>query len=312
MADENMTWMSEFILLGLTDDPRLEIPLFILFLMVYIVTFMSNTCIVTVICTSLRLHTPMYFLLSNLSLVDLCYSSTITPNTLANFLAVRKVISLPGCITQMFSFVLTGGADILLLAIMAYDRYVAICNPLYYTVTMTELVCIYLVVGAYCAALLNALIQSCLSLRLSFCKSNKITHFYCDVPPLLKLSCSDIRTNEAVLIFIGGSIMAASLVVVLLSYTFIISAVLKIPSSKGRHRLFSTCSAHFLCVTLFFSTSFFMYIRPSSSYTMDRDRVASVFYTMVIPMLNPLIYSLRNQEVKESVKNLAEYVLLRR
>ncbi|XP_069485153.1 olfactory receptor 8U9-like [Ambystoma mexicanum] len=310
MAGGNLTRVVEFILLGLTENPSLQIPLFVLFLLVYIITVLSNSCIVTLICTSSRLHTPMYFLLSNLSFVDLCYSSTITPIMLANFLSERKAISLVGCVAQMFSFVFLGGADILLLGIMAYDRYVAICNPLLYRVTMTKHACIFLVAGAYFGALLNALIHTSLTLTLSFCRSNKITHFYCDVPPLLKLSCTNIRTNEAVLIFVGGGVMAASLFVVIISYTFIISAVLRTRSSEGRHRLFSTCSAHFLCVTLFFSTSLFMYVRPTSSYVMDQDRVASVFYTVVIPMLNPLIYSLRNQQVKESVRDVVHRVHL--
>ncbi|XP_078509029.1 olfactory receptor 5AP2-like [Lissotriton helveticus] len=301
MNKGNWTMVKEFILLGLTDDPLMKVPLFVLFLLVYIITILGNTGIIALIKSSPHLHTSMYFLLSNLSFVDICYSSIITPNLLANFLSESRAISFLGCVTQLFSFVFLGSTEVYLLTVMAYDRYNAICNPLLYSLIMDTRMCVYLVGAAYLAALLNALIHTCCTFRLTFCKSNRIIHFYCDVPPLLKLSCSDTSVNDVVLILFAGGSIVASLVIVLVSYSYIVAAILKIHTSEGRFKAFSTCSSHFLCVTIFFSTLVFMYLRPSSTYVMDQDRVASVFYTSIIPMLNPLIYSLRNQEVKESL-----------
>ncbi|XP_069483820.1 olfactory receptor 8U9-like [Ambystoma mexicanum] len=302
MKEDNQTSVTEFFLLGLTDDARLKIPLFLLFLLMFIVTLVGNLGIMTLIKISSRLQTPMYFLLSNLSFVDLCYSSNIMKTLLANFLFERMSVSLAECEIQLFLFFCMGSLDVFLLVAMAYDRYIAICNPLLYTVIMTKQCCISLVLGAYLIALLNGMTHTIFTFRLSFCGPNKITHFYCDILPLLSLSCSDTSVNQALLFFLAGSLLVASLVMILISYTYIISTILMIRSTDGRQRAFSTCSSHFSCVILFYGTSIFMYLRPSSNSSLPQDRVASVFYTVVIPMLNPIIYSLRNKEVKLALK----------
>ncbi|XP_069086104.1 olfactory receptor 5AP2-like [Pleurodeles waltl] len=306
MGESNHTIVSEFILLGLTEDPSLQVPLFIFFLLVYIITLVGNAGIMALIKFTPHLHIPMYFFLGNLSFVDICYSTDTTPNMLVNFLSEKKTISFRGCVTQLFLFFFTGSMEVFLLAVMAYDRYAAICNPLLYATIMTKQKSISLVLGAYSIALFNALLNTICTFKLSFCRSNRITHYYCDVPPLLKLSCSDTSLNEAVLFFVVGSLTLISLSFVVLSYAYIISAILQIKSSESRKKAFSTCSSHFVCVTLFFGTILFMYIRPTSSYSMDQDRVTSVFYTAIIPMLNPLIYSLRNNEVKEAFNKLKQ------
>ncbi|XP_078508888.1 olfactory receptor 5AP2-like [Lissotriton helveticus] len=304
MHTGNWTIVSEFILLGLTDDPVLKIALFIFFLHVYIITLLGNIGIMLVIILTSRLHTPMYFMLCSLSLVDICYSSVTTPNMLANFIAHNKAISFSGCVTQMFLFFTMGSTEVTLLTLMAYDRYIAICNPLLYSIIMSKRVCIFLVVFAFSISLLNALIHATLTFTLPFCHSNKITHFYCDVPPILKISCSDTTLNEAVLVAVAGGVIVLCLTIIITSYAFIVSAILKIKSSEGRWRTFSTCSSHFVCVTLFFGTLVFMYAKPTSDHSMEEDRVASVFYAVIIPMLNPLIYSLRNKEVKGALMRI--------
>ncbi|XP_078509054.1 olfactory receptor 5AP2-like [Lissotriton helveticus] len=304
MNGGNKTSVMEFILLGLSEDPHLQDPLFLFFLIVYIMTLVGNISIMTLISVSPHLHIPMYILLCNLSFVDLCYSSVVTPKMLVNFLVMKKTISHSGCIAQMFFFVAMGSSEVFVLALMAYDRYVAICNPLLYAAIMTKATCMYLVVGAYVVASINSLIHTLCTASLSFCGSNKVTHYFCDVPPLLKLSCSDTSLNVVMLVFVAGGLIVGSLVFIIISYLCIAYAILKINSSKGRWKAFSTCSSHFICVTLFFGTIVFMYVRPSSKYSMEQDRVASVFYTNIIPMLNPLIYSLRNNEVKEALRKV--------
>ncbi|XP_069083506.1 olfactory receptor 8U1-like [Pleurodeles waltl] len=304
MAGANMTFWMEFVLLGLTENAKLQIPLFVLFLNVYIITMMGNLSIILLIRISPSLHTPMYFLLMNLSFVDLCYSSIITPNMLANILSKEKTIIFLACATQMFFFIGVGSTEVFLLAVMAYDRYAAICKPLFYNTIMTKSTCIYLVVGAYCVAFLHALLHTICTFRLSFCKSNEIIHFYCDEPPLLKISCSDTSLNVIMMVFVAGGLILGSLIFILVSYAYIVNTILNIISSEDRWRAFSTCSSHLACVVLLFGTLVFMYLRPSSKYSMEQDRMASVFYTMVIPMLNPLIYSLRNKEVKGAVRKI--------
>ncbi|XP_069486110.1 olfactory receptor 8U3-like [Ambystoma mexicanum] len=304
MKEVNQTLIKEFILQGLTNDPDLQMPLFLVFILVYIITVLGNVGIIILIKISPRLHTPMYFLLSNLSFADLCCSSIVTPTMLIAFLSQRMVISLAGCAIQMFLFVGMGSTEVFLLTMMAYDRYIAVCKPLRYSVIMNNTMCLRLVVAAYSVAFLDALIQTNCTFRLNFCGSNEITHFYCDIPPMLKISCSDTGLNEAVLMCVAGGLIVAALVIVLTSYTFIVAAILRIQSSDGRRRAISTCSTHFFCVTLLFGTLVFMYCRPRSQYSMDQDRVASVFYMLIIPMINPLIYSLRNQEVKLALRKV--------
>ncbi|XP_049635827.1 olfactory receptor 1020-like [Suncus etruscus] len=300
----NHTTVIEFILLGFRDHPELQWILFVVFLIIYMITLFGNLGMILLIKIDSHLHTPMYFFLSNLSLVDFCYSTVIVPNMLVNFWVKNPVISFNGCATQFFFFGSFAGIEGFLLAVMAYDRYVAICKPLLYTVTMSPQINVLLVLATYFAGFVNAAIHTALTFQLSFCGSNIINHFFCDTPPLLKLSCSDTHVNEIVIFAFASFNELSCLLTILISYLYILIAILRIRSAEGRHKAFSTCASHLMAVTIFFGTILFMYLRPSSSYSMDQDKVVSVFYTVVIPMLNPLIYSLRNKEVKASFRKL--------
>ncbi|XP_025307458.1 olfactory receptor 5AP2-like [Canis lupus baileyi] len=300
----NHTTVTEFILVGFGDHPELLCLLFMVFLVVYMITVFGNLGMILLIKIDSHLHTPMYFFLSNLSLVDFCYSSVIAPNMLVNFWVENPVISFNGCATQFFFFGSFAGIEGFLLAVMAYDRYVAICKPLLYAVIMSPHLNVLLVLATYLAGFLNAAIHTGFTFRLSFCSSNVINHFFCDTPPLLKLSCSDTHINEVVIFAFASFNELSCLLIILISYLYILIAILRIHSAEGRHKAFSTCASHLMVVTIFFGTILFMYLRPSSSYSMDQDKVVSVFYTVVIPMLNPLIYSLRNKEVKASLEQV--------
>nr|XP_006133611.2 olfactory receptor 1019-like [Pelodiscus sinensis] len=304
MEEGNHSVVTEFILLGLTDGPELQVPLFGLFLMIYVVTLVGNGGMIFLITTDPQLHTPMYFFLRNLSLCDLCYSSVIVPKMLLNFLPDRKSISYTACAVQMYLFVSFADIECLLLAVMAYDRYVAICNPLLYKVTMSRQLCNQLVTGVCAVGLVDALIHTCCTFQLSFCHSNIINHFFCDIPQLLALSCSNTHINEIVMFAFIGCVLVSSFVTILLSYICIISTILQIRSTEGRRKAFSTCTFHLITVVMFHGSQLFMYLRPSSSYSLTTDKIASVFYTVVIPMLNPLIYSLRNTEVKNALRRV--------
>ncbi|KAG9491671.1 hypothetical protein GDO78_000268, partial [Eleutherodactylus coqui] len=296
----NDTKPSYFVLSGLTDDPKLQILLFALFLLFYIVTLLANVGIMVAIRGDPRLHTPMYFFINNLSFLDLCYSIIITPKTLTTFLSFSKTISFVECLIQMYLFGASVTLECFLLGIMAYDRYMAICNPLLYRIVMRKRFCQQLVGLAYLASYLNASIHTSCTFRLPFCRSNIIDHFYCDVPPLLKLSCIDTTVNELVMFIFGGLAEISSLTTIMVSYSYIISTILNINSKQGKKKAFSTCTSHLMTVGIFYSTIVFMYLRPSSSYAMSQDKIASVFYTVVTPMLNPLIYGLRNKEVSRA------------
>uniref|UniRef100_A0A8C3IYV7 G-protein coupled receptors family 1 profile domain-containing protein n=1 Tax=Chrysemys picta bellii TaxID=8478 RepID=A0A8C3IYV7_CHRPI len=289
MEKGNHSEATEFILSGLTDC-----PLFGVFLVVYGITLVGNGGMIFLITIDPRLHTPMYFFLSNLSFCDLCYSSIISPKMLQNFLAERKSISYTACAVQLYLSVLFADVECFLLAVMAYDRYVF---------------CKQLVAGVYAVGFVDSLIQTCFTFRLSFCSSNIIDHFFCDIPPLLAISCSDTRINEILMFAIMCCTGVGSLVTVLLSYVYIISTILQIRFVEGRRKAFSTCTFHLTAVVLFFCTLLFMYLRPTLNYSMDTDKVASVFYTLVIPMLNPLVYSLRNTEVKDALRKAMNKLL---
>ncbi|XP_036179495.1 olfactory receptor 5B12 [Myotis myotis] len=299
---ENSTEVTEFILAGLTDDPKLQIPLFIIFSLIYLITLLGNLGMINLILLDARLHTPMYFFLSNLSLVDFGYSSAVTPKMMAGFLTGEKIINYNACVTQFFFFAAFITVENFLLASMAYDRYAAVCKPLHYTTTMTTGVCARLVIGSYICGFLNASIHTGDMFRLSFCKSNVIDHFFCDAPPLLALSCSDNHITEMVIFLVVGFNVLFSVMIILFSYLFIFITILRMHSSEGRQKAFSTCASHLTAVSIFYGTGIFMYLQPSSSHSMDTDKIASVFYTTVIPMLNPLVYSLRNKEVKSAFK----------
>ncbi|XP_078502938.1 olfactory receptor 5AP2-like [Lissotriton helveticus] len=302
MPTVNSTRVMQFILLGLTEDPALQVPLFCFFLLVYSITLLCNIGIMLLITMNHNLHSPMYFFLFSLAFVDISFSSVAVPNMLVNFLWMQKKISFTGCAIQMFLSYVVGSSDVFMMALMAYDRYTAICNPLLYPVIMNNRTCLYLLVSIAVIAIINSLTHAVFTFTLPFCKDNKISHFFCDVPALLKLACSDTTINEVVLISMAGGLIVISLIIVLISYVYIVSAILRISSSEGRKKTFSTCSSHFVCVTLFFGTLIFMYAKPSASHSMAKDNVASVFYMIIIPMLNPLIYSFRNQEIKQALR----------
>ncbi|XP_003993393.1 olfactory receptor 1052 [Felis catus] len=306
MAEENFTAVTEFILLGLTDNADLKIMLFVLFLVIYAITLAGNLGMIFLIQITPKLHTPMYFFLSCLSFIDACYSSVIAPKMLINFLVVRETISLSACIVQHLFFGVFITTEGFLLSLMAYDRYVAIANPLLYSVVMSKRKCVGLVTGSFVGGMLNSLIHTISLGRLSFCGSNVVSHFFCDVPPLLKLSCSDTSKNELLLLTFSGVIAMATFLIVVISYIFIFITILRISSAAGRQKAFSTCASHLTSVTIFYGTLSFSYIQPSSQYSVEQEKVVSVFYTLVIPMLNPLIYSLRNKEVKDAVKRAIE------
>ncbi|KAM7150910.1 olfactory receptor 9S13-like [Macrochelys suwanniensis] len=300
--DANHTAVMEFILLGFGRGPGLQVVPFMTFLVIYIITVLGNTILVLTITADSRLHIPMYFLLKNLSLLDLCYSSIIAPRAMVSFLTDTKTISYRGCATQLFFFSLFGTTEAFILSAMAYDRYTAICNPLLYTTTMSKPVCIQLVVGSYLCGSVNSMLQTGFTFTLSFCGSNEIDHFFCDVPPLLNLSCTDTYINQMVQFPLCGLIIVSTALIILVSYAYIISAVLQIRSAAGRHKTFSTCTSHIVVVSLLYGTVSFMYAQPSSLSSPDQGKLVSGFYTLVIPMLNPFIYSLRNKDVKEALR----------
>ncbi|EPQ09662.1 Olfactory receptor 5B3 [Myotis brandtii] len=303
---ENNTEVTEFILLGLTNVPELQVPLFIMFTFIYLISVVGNLGIIILILMDLRLHTPMYFFLSNLSLVDFCYSTAVTPKVMAGFLVGDKVISYNACAAQMFFFAAFATVENFLLASMAYDRYAAVCKPLHYTTTMTPGVCARLAIGSYVYSFLNASVHTRDTFSLSFCMSNLVHHFFCDVPAVMALSCSDRHISEQILVSVASFNILSALLVILISYLFIFVTILKMHSSSGYQKALSTCASHLTAVSIFYGTAIFMYSQPSSSHSMDTDKVASVFYTMVIPMLNPLVYSLRNKEVKNAFKKVVE------
>ncbi|XP_019363268.1 PREDICTED: olfactory receptor-like protein COR4 [Gavialis gangeticus] len=306
MAVGNCTAVTEFILCGLTNHLELQVPLFVMFLVIYVITLMGNLGMVALIHLHPHLHNPMYFFLKNLSVVDACYSTVVTPKMLVNFLQQRRTISYAGCITQYFSFILFVISECLLLAVMAYDRYVAVCNPLLYTIIMSPRSCLGLVIGSYIWSFINSVAHTSYLLKLSYCDSNVLNHFFCDINPLLNLSSSDTYVNELLVFILGSVVEISSITTILISYIFIIVTVLRIRSTESRYKAFSTCTSHLMAVTLLHGTIVFMYFRPATSYSLDTDKMASVFYTVVIPMLNPLIYSLRNKEVKDALKRVME------
>uniref|UniRef100_G3TTP6 G-protein coupled receptors family 1 profile domain-containing protein n=1 Tax=Loxodonta africana TaxID=9785 RepID=G3TTP6_LOXAF len=304
MTRKNYTSLTEFILLGLADALELQITLFLLFVVIYTLTVLGNVGMILLIRVDSRLHTPMYFFLANLSFVDVCYSSTITPKMLVDLLSEKKTISFAGCFLQMYFFIALATTECILFGLMAYDRYVAICDPLFYSLIMSRTVCLKMAAGAFTAGLLNSMVNTSYVSSLPFCGSNIIHHFFCDSTPLFKLSCSDTRLNESIISTFAGVNMVGALLVILTSYSYILFTIFRMHSGEGRRKAFATCASHLTAIILFYATSIYTYLRPSSSYSLSQDEVASVFYTVVIPMLNPLIYSLRNKEVKKVLWNV--------
>ncbi|KAM4828286.1 olfactory receptor 8B3-like [Thomomys bottae] len=303
MMSGNDSLVTEFILAGLTNHPALQRPLFYMFLMVYIVTVVGNLGLITLIVLNSHLHTPMYYFLFNLSFIDLCYSSVFSPKMLMNFVSKKNVISYVGCMTQLFFFLFFVISECYMLTSMAYDRYGAICNPLLYKVTMSHQVCSVLSLSSYVMGFAGAMAHTGCMLRLTFCHADVINHYLCDILPLLQLSCSSTYINEVVvLIVVSINIMVPSLTI-LISYVFIISNILHIRTTQGRSKAFSTCSSHIIAILVFFGSGALMYLKYSSG-SMDQGKIFSVFYTNVVPMFNPLIYSLRNKDVKIALRNI--------
>ncbi|XP_038620849.1 olfactory receptor 1102-like [Tachyglossus aculeatus] len=302
----NNSTVTEFVLMGFQVPGEIQIILFLVFLAIYLFTLVGNLGIVGLIRMDSRLHNPMYYFLSVLSFLDACYSSVVTPKMLVNFLVGNKSISFSGCATQMLSLVTFGTTESFLLAAMAYDRYVAISNPLLYTAVMSPRIYVSLIIGSYTGGLLHGILHTTATFSLSFCGSNEIRHFFCDIPPLLSLSCSDTHINELLLFNFVSSIEVVTVLIVLVSYGYILAAILRIRSAQGRHKAFSTCASHLAGVTIYHSTILAAYVRPNSSYSLEHGMVVSLFYTIVIPMLNPVIYSLRNKDVKDAFKKVLE------
>ncbi|XP_019568957.2 olfactory receptor 5AL1 [Rhinolophus sinicus] len=306
MAKGNHSAFTEFILLGLTDNPELQTILFCVFLLIYLVTALGNLGLIVLIQISPQLHTPMYFFLCHLAFVDFYGTSTVTPNTLVNSLRKIKSMSFYACATQVCCFITFSVWELLMLSVMAYDRYVAICNPLLYVVLMPRRLCVQMVTSSYIYGFSVGLIQAMATFHMSFCDSNVVNQFYCDDVPLIALACSDTHVKELMLLVIAGFNVFCSLIIVLISYGFIVFAILRIHSAVGRQKAFSTCASHLFSISLYYGTLSFMYLQPKSSHSLDKDKFASVFYAVVIPMVNPLIYSLRNQEVKNALKKIIE------
>ncbi|XP_006877840.1 PREDICTED: olfactory receptor 5L1-like [Chrysochloris asiatica] len=309
IGQKNCTLVTKFILLGLSDIPELRVFLFLVFLLIYGVTVLGNLGMIVLIKVSSQLHTPMYFFLSHLSFVDFCYSTIIVPKMLDNIINEDKAISFLECMVQFYLFCFYAVTEVILLAVMAYDRFVAICSPLLYMVIMSQKLCVGLVSGCYLCATVCSLIHMCLALEIPTYRSNVINHFFCDLPPLLSLACSDVSVNELLLYVVASFNEISSIVVILTSYLFILITILRMRSAEGRRKAFSTCASHLTAIIVFHGTILFIYCRPSSGNSWDTDKVATVFYTVVIPMLNPLIYSLRNKDVKEALRKVMRFNL---
>nr|CAI9703781.1 unnamed protein product [Rangifer tarandus platyrhynchus] len=304
METKNATELTEFIFTGLTHKPVWQVPLFLLFLIIYIITITGNLGLIALICNDPQLHIPMYLFLGNLAFVDIWLSSTVNPKMLLNFFAMRKMISLSECKIQFFFFVICVTTECFLLATMAYDRYVAICKPLINPMIMTNRLCIWLLVLSYFGGLLHALLHTCFLFRLTFCNSNIIHQFYCDIMPLFKISCTDPSINVLVIFIFSGSIQVFTILIILVSYTLVLFTILRKKSAQGIRKAFSTCGAHLLSVSLYYGTLLFMYVLPGSTRADDQDMMDSLFYTVIIPFLNPIIYSLRNKKVINSLMKM--------
>ncbi|XP_037696973.1 putative olfactory receptor 5AK3 [Choloepus didactylus] len=306
MTHGNGTEVTEFVLLGFGAQQRFWNVLFIVFVLIYVTSMVGNIGMILLIKADSRLQTPMYFFLQHLAFVDICYTSATTPKMLQNIISENKTISFVGCVMQFWVYGTFGTNDSYLLAVMAVDRYVAICKPLRYSTVMSHTVCILLVAGSYVISSINSSVHAGLMFSLSFCKSHTINHFFCDAAPILAISCSDIGMNIILLgVFVGFNV-TFTMSVVLFSYIYILASILKGHSTAGRKKAFSTCGSHLTAVTIFYGTLFYIYLQPHSNNSQESMKFSSVFSGIVIPMLNPLIYSLRNKEVKEALKGIGK------
>lgn len=301
---ENCTTPTAFTLVGLSDVPSLQVVLFVVFLSIYVIAVLGNLSIILVYKYSWNLHTPMYFFLANFSFLDICYISITVPSMLSNFLSEHKTISFYGCVVQLYFLMLLGSTECYILSAMAYDRYNAICQPLLYTNIMNKESCMTYIFGSWFIGVVNAIIHTTLTFTLPFCGSNMINYFFCDIPPLLNLAYTDTWVNELTTFVIGGLVTMGSLLLIIISYANIIFTILKIHSSSGRRKAFSTCASHFTVVTIFYGSGIFIYLKPRSDYIMEHDRLVAIMYTVIVPLLNPFIYSLRNSDVKVAARKI--------
>ncbi|XP_057606961.1 olfactory receptor 2D3-like [Hippopotamus amphibius kiboko] len=304
MGEENQTYVTEFVFLGLSQDPQTQVLLFFLFLITYLLTVLGNLLIIVLIHMDCRLHTPMYFFLRNLSFADLCFSTTTVPQVLVHFLVKRKTISFAGCSTQIIVLLLVGCTECALLAVMSYDRYVAVCKPLHYSTIMTHWVCVQLATGSWASGAFVSLVDTTFTLCLPYQGNNIINHFFCEPPAVLKLASADTYRTEMAIFAMGVAILLAPVSLILVSYWNIVSTVVRMQSREGRLRVFSTCGSHLIVVVLFYGSAIFAYMRPNSKIMNGRDKVISVFYSAVTPMLNPIIYSLRNKDVRGALRRV--------
>ncbi|XP_063312579.1 olfactory receptor 4E2-like [Pelobates fuscus] len=301
-SKENSTEVKEFVFVAFAFSPGLQHSVFFIFLMIYFLLLSGNILIMMTIRADPRLHSPMYFFLSKLSFIDLCYSSVTVPKMLVDFLSERKVISFNGCITQLYFFHFFACAECFIFTVMAYDRYVAICKPLNYSLIMSKKLCLWMVAATWTISFVHSNIQTTLTMGLPFCGPNEINSFFCDIPPLIRLACTDTTMIDAMIVANSGIVSLGCFICVLISYVGIVSSILKIKTTDGRRKAFSTCASHITVVTFFFGPCVFIYMRPSTSF--QADQVVIVFYTVIAPMLNPVIYTLRNKEVKISIKKM--------
>ncbi|XP_006877572.1 PREDICTED: olfactory receptor 7A17-like [Chrysochloris asiatica] len=304
MEPRNQTHVSQFILLGLSEKAELQPLLFGIFLLMYLVTFIGNLLIILAIITDSHLHTPMYFFLSNLSFADICFTSTTIPKMLLNIKTQSKVITYEGCLSQMYFFMLFGGLDNFLLTVMAYDRFVAICHPLHYMVIMNPKICCLFLLESCLVSALDSLLQDLMILRLSFCTELEIPHFFCELYQVIQLACSDTFLNDLLMYIASGFLVLTPLIGIILSYSKIVSSILRMSSAEGKHKAFSTCGSHLTVVVLFYGTFLGVYLSSAATQNSRESAIASVMYTVIIPMLNPFIYSLRNKDMKQALKKL--------
>ncbi|XP_069461210.1 olfactory receptor 2D3-like [Ambystoma mexicanum] len=301
----NGSLVAEFVLLGLSQDRQVQIYLFLVFLVIYMTTLFGNVILITACVTEPRLHTPMYFFLVNLSFLDICYSTVIVPNVLVHFLASRKSMSFSACAAQMYAFMLLGCTEGILLAAMSFDRYVAISSPLRYNVIMSKSVCVALAVFCWLSGTVMGTLDTVFTLVLPFCSQNVIDHFFCESTALLKLACADTHITETVMFYVAIYVLLIPTSIIILSYLRILVAILGIRTAAGRYKAFSTCGSHLIVVTMFYGTAIFMYMKPASQKSDYLDKMVSVFYTVSPPLLNPMIYSLRNKDVKMAMQKVA-------
>ncbi|XP_004441817.1 PREDICTED: putative olfactory receptor 2B8 [Ceratotherium simum simum] len=304
MEQKNGSSLTGFILLGFSDRPQLELVLFVVLLIFYIFTLLGNTAIIALSHLDPHLHTPMYFFLSNLSFLDLCYTTSIVPQFLVNLRGADKSISFGGCVVQLYISLGLGCTECILLGVMALDRYVAVCRPLHYTVIMHPRLCALMASASWFIGFANSLLQTVLVFLLPRCGRNRLDHFLCEVPPLLKLACIDTTMNESELFFVSVIILLIPVALIIFSYGWIVRAILRVKSAAGQRKAFGTCGSHLTVVALFYGTAIYAYLQPSNNYSQDQGKFISLFYTIITPMINPLIYTLRNKDVKGAMKKV--------